>query len=153
MPRGIDVTEKRRHKMGRLRAQGLTFQQIAAQLGVSHQYVQQVLKRGGTGWLVPICCHRCKAVITRMRTAYDRNIAACCLKCLSEQPESPFGERLRAYRLAAGMTRRELAAKARVGHASVVEYELGNKQPTLENLMKLIRLLGTGLLGEWGMTG
>jgi transcriptional regulator with XRE-family HTH domain len=44
------------------------------------------------------------------------------------------------------MTRGELARKSGVGKTSVIEYERGNKLPMLENLTKLIRVLGAGLV-------
>jgi transcriptional regulator with XRE-family HTH domain len=146
LPRVKPVNEQRLHKMLRLRAKGLTFREIAEQLGVSHQLVQHVLKLSGNSRLVPICCRECKAAIAQMRTAYDKNIPAWCLECLAKHPEAAFGQRLKAHRLASGMTRGELAKKAGAGKASVIEYELGNKLPTLENLTKLIRVLGAGLV-------
>jgi transcriptional regulator with XRE-family HTH domain len=129
-----------------LRCSGLTFREIGERLGVSHQLVQHALKLSGNSRLVPICCRECKAAITQMRTAYDKNIPAWCLECLAKHPEAAFGQRLKAHRLASGMTRGELAKKAGAGNASVIEYELGNKLPTLENLTKLIRVLGAGLV-------
>jgi transcriptional regulator with XRE-family HTH domain len=143
MPRARSVTEQRRHKMSRLRAKGLTFQEIAEQLGVSHQFVQQDLKRYGINGLVPIRCQKCNLVITQMRTAYDRKITASCLGCLA--PRAGFAQRLRAHRLTIGMTRRELAERAGIGHATVVRYELGSQIPTLDVLRKLTRVLGTRL--------
>ena len=143
---GKPTTERARHKMLRLRAKGLTFAQIAEQIGVSHQFVQHMLKANGTGRLVPICCRECKVVITHMRTAHDKQSPTWCLECLAKHDESTFGQRLRAHRLATGMTRGELARKSGVGKTSVIEYERGNKLPMLENLTKLIRVLGAGLV-------
>jgi transcriptional regulator with XRE-family HTH domain len=60
-------------------------------------------------------------------------------------PQS-FAQRLKAHRLAAGLTQIELAEKAGVGHAAVVQYELGKELPGWDNLVKLIRVFGVRLV-------
>jgi transcriptional regulator with XRE-family HTH domain len=51
------------------------------------------------------------------------------------------------------MTQIELANKAGVGHAAVVQYELGNELPRWGNLAKLARVLGAGLVALGGSFG
>lgn len=146
MLRERPTSRQRRQKILRLRAKGLSLQTIADDLGVTRQFVQRTLTLTGSTRVVPIRCQECDALITRMRTVYDNHIPVWCLGCLARHPRAAFAQRLRAYRLAAGMTRRELAIKAGVSATSIVEYERGNKVPRLENLTKLTRVLGSGLV-------
>jgi transcriptional regulator with XRE-family HTH domain len=146
MPRGRPVNQQRRHKIVQLRAKGLSLQEIAKHLGVTRQLVQRSLKLSGNTRVVPIHCEECTVLITQMRTVYDNRVPVWCLECLAKHPKAAFGQRLRVHRLAAGMTRHELARKARISATSVIEYELGNKVPGLENLTKLTRVLGSGLV-------
>ncbi|MBV9125595.1 MAG: helix-turn-helix transcriptional regulator, partial [Planctomycetes bacterium] len=50
---------------------------------------------------------------------------ALCLKCLTKQPEAPFSQRLKALRLAANLTKFELAKKAGMTNGMISLYEKG----------------------------
>ena len=65
----------------------------------------------GNDRLVPIRCRECQAPIMRMLMVQDNNIQVCCLACLAKQPKARFGQRLKAYRLAAGSSLGALAKR------------------------------------------
>lgn len=53
-----------------------------------------------------------------------------------------FGERLRALRLAAGLTQERLAERADVHTTYIGQLERGEKNATIESVLKLSRALG-----------
>jgi transcriptional regulator with XRE-family HTH domain len=53
-----------------------------------------------------------------------------------------FGERLRALRVAAGMTQQELADKAEMHSQSVNRLERGGRSPSWEIVLRLAQALG-----------
>jgi prepilin-type processing-associated H-X9-DG protein len=80
--RGRRPNPQRRRLIAQLRADGMTYEQIGAQLGVSHQAVQQILQHAGNARLVPIHCRGCDTIITRLRTVRDHNSPVYCRDCL-----------------------------------------------------------------------
>jgi transcriptional regulator with XRE-family HTH domain len=54
---------------------------------------------------------------------------ALCLACLEDWPEAPFGQRLRAYWLAAGLSQEGLGRRLGVDVASVSRWEKGVSRP------------------------
>jgi transcriptional regulator with XRE-family HTH domain len=61
-------------------------------------------------------------------------------------PDATFGERLRAHRVAAGLTRAELAARAGVKRARVEYYESQHRgRPNLSQIRELVLALGVDL--------
>jgi transcriptional regulator with XRE-family HTH domain len=80
--------------------------------------------------------------------------------CVRADPTATFGERLRAIRLAARLTKLELTIRAGLGDPdSVARYEAGLSRPRAHTLAALVRVLGPGLLrlppaeGEPGAAG
>jgi transcriptional regulator with XRE-family HTH domain len=57
-------------------------------------------------------CRCCGGVIATGSPRFARNGPAVCLACLPTGPDAPFGVRLKACRLAAGLTQRGLAKRA-----------------------------------------
>jgi lambda repressor-like predicted transcriptional regulator len=144
MPRGRPPNPHRRHQIAELRATGLTYEQIGKCLGISHQCVQQALQRNGNARLVPIRCRQCRRVITRMRTVADHNGPVYCLACLPG--EATFGQRLKARRLAHGISLTALSARTGIAWNQLSKYERDVVEPKCRNLTKLIRVLGTDLM-------
>jgi transcriptional regulator with XRE-family HTH domain len=144
MPRGRPANPQRRRQIAELRATGLTYEQIGERLGISHQSVQQALTRFGNARLVPIRCRECKAVITHLRTVKNNNGLVYCLACLPG--DATFGQRLKARRLANGMTLMALNQRTGIGWNLLSKYERGVVEPKCQTLMKLIRVLGAGLM-------
>ena len=71
---------------------------------------------------------------------------AYCLDCLPA--DAPFGVRLKACRLAAGLTLRALAARCGIRYQRLSAYERGAQEPAWGNLVRLVGALGPGLLPE-----
>src|SRR6266404_6165452 len=113
---------KRRRLIPDLRAAGMTYQAIADQLGVRWQAVQQSLRLSGNPRSVPIPCRKC----------LPRGAA--------------FGERLKARRLAAGLTLNALSRLAGLHLHRAGDYEQGRMEPKWTALAKLIRVLGVDWL-------
>ena len=68
----------------------------------------------------------------------------------TKHPEATFGQRLKAFRLAAGLTQRELSKKTGLGPALIVNYEQDAVEPKGRSLTKLIRSAGGGVGGGRG---
>lgn len=84
-------------------------------------------------------------MIVRGRRGLLGRGTAVCLDCLASQPEAPFAERLRACRLAAGLTQEELAERAGLSPTSIWQYEQGEALPRAGTRACLARVLGPGL--------
>ncbi len=145
MSSGRKPNEERRRLMTRLRAKGLSLQAIGERLGVSRQCVQQTLKVVDGSRLVSIRCRECGSEITLLRSVADNNGPVWCLACLAKHPKATFGQRLKAYRLAAGLTITALERRSGVGWVSLSGYECGRNEPKWQSLAQLIRVLGV----EW----
>jgi transcriptional regulator with XRE-family HTH domain len=133
--------------MARLRAEGLTLAEIGRRLGVSRQRVKVALDNVGLGRRPPLRCHQCKAVILTHSPTQLPPLSVYCLPCLNRHPKARFGDRLRAFRYAAGLTQEQLAAKAGLPKATLHRHESGAVErlpwPTM---VALARVLGAGLL-------
>jgi transcriptional regulator with XRE-family HTH domain len=77
-----------------------------------------------------------------------RDATALCLACLRQRPHTPFGLRLQAVRLAAGLTLAELSRRSGVSAPSLRTYERGQTFPSASPLRRLLRTLGSDLLAE-----
>jgi len=68
------------------------------------------------------------------------------LRRLRAQPDAPFAQRLKALRLAAGLSRTELAQRSGVAPGSLRAYEDGERSPHGYSVARLARVLGGDLL-------
>jgi hypothetical protein len=91
----------------RLQAQGLTHRQLGEQLGLTTEAVRPALRQVGGKQFTVRCC-RCHAAIWTGRPTVAHNGDVLSLACLSRTPDASFGQRLKAARLAAGLTQQEL---------------------------------------------
>jgi hypothetical protein len=83
----------------------LSFTEIGNRLGFTRQCAQQLLKASGHFATVPgICCTSCGTVIIEGGGPWLHNGPVYCLVCLAKIPEATFGQRLKAHRLAVGLT-------------------------------------------------
>jgi DNA-binding XRE family transcriptional regulator len=141
MARGKLPDLKRHSLIAKLRASGMSYRKIGERLGVTRQCVHATLKRSGPVGLASIVCCACGRKIGPRRGLSPDPVL--CLSCLPS--DASFGQRLRAYRVAAGLTQRTLAAQAGLDSSSVTGYESGKYLPRKQALAKLIRVLGV----EW----
>jgi transcriptional regulator with XRE-family HTH domain len=93
-----------------------------------------------------VACRECGRTIARGAGSIRTNGAAYCLSCLARHPEANFGERLKAHRLAAGLMMEALGKRVGVAHQPVCEYESGRRMPQWRALVKLVGVLGLGLV-------
>ena len=143
MPRGPKPNQLRRNEIVQLRAAGLSLTQIGKRLGVSRQRVHKVISSSGKLRLVPIRCQKCSRVITHFHAVHDNNFPVYCTRCLPR--DATLGERLKTYRLSAGLTLAALERRSGVGRMLISSYECGRSEPAWQSLAKLIRVLGV----EW----
>jgi transcriptional regulator with XRE-family HTH domain len=128
--------------MARMRARGLTLQEIAERTGVSRQRVHVLLK--GEAVSPPgITCRQCGREIAPW-TGASRNLGRVyCLDCLPAR--ASFGQRLRAHRVAAKLTQLELASRIGVPPGMICYWERDQRRPMRRNLAALTAILGSGL--------
>jgi hypothetical protein len=92
------------------------------------------------------CCRACREGIAGGFRRLSDSVPAYCLDCLPA--DAPFGVRLKACRLAAGLTLRALAARCGIRYQRLSAYERGAEGPASGNLVKLVGALGPGLLPD-----
>jgi DNA-binding XRE family transcriptional regulator len=142
---GARPNPERRRLILELRAAGLSLVQIARRLGMTHQLVHYHLKAAGATRPGVVRCRACGTQVATGHPLIERNRPSLCLPCLAKCPNAPFGERLRAHRLAAGLTQAELARRSGVTEGTIGRYERVWVRPEAETLAVLVRLLGPGL--------
>ena len=131
-----------------LRRQGLTLAQIGRRLHMSRQLVHYHAAAAGLTGRRPgtVRCCACQAVIATGHHTIEYNRDPLCLACLEKRPDVPFGRRLKACRLARGLTSDRLARLAGVPPNAVRAWERGVCWPRWAGLAKLIRVLGPDLV-------
>jgi transcriptional regulator with XRE-family HTH domain len=138
---------KQRQRAAQLRAAGLSYTEIAERLGVTKPCVLHLLQLAKLEQPPPgICCRECGKQLVSSGRGIPYRMRALCLKCLARHPEAPFSERLRAFRLAAGLTFSELALRASIGSPWLSAYESGSRMPRRGTMARLIRVLGIELV-------
>jgi DNA-binding XRE family transcriptional regulator len=89
----------------------------------------------------PVACPACGATAGTASSAGDY-APALCLPCLAKRPQTPLGQRLRAHRIALGLSRKALAERAGVGASGITPMERGERPPRPRTLRKLAEALG-----------
>jgi transcriptional regulator with XRE-family HTH domain len=140
MVQGRRPNPEQRRRLAELRARGLSYAEIGRRLGVSKQAVHLALRKlGRPPPSVP--CARCGTpIVSAGALAGDRGTALC-LACLERTPGAPFGRRLQALRLAAGLTQTQLNRRAGLARGTVWRYERYGHTPRSRNLARLARVL------------
>jgi transcriptional regulator with XRE-family HTH domain len=138
--------------MARLRAEGLTFAEVGRRLGVTRQCVQSQLARMVREAAMisrpSVTCAGCGGTIVSAGVLPSDAGNALCLSCLDARPGAPFHHQLKALRLAAGLTKAELAQRAGLELCHVWHYEEGRCEPRPANRERLVAVLGSRLLGR-----
>lgn len=136
----------RRQEMARLRARGLTLAEIGRRLGVTRQCVHLTLRALARPRARSVPCSGCGREIVSGGALPSDAGSALCLPCLARRPGAPFAQRLKACRLAAGLTKAELAARTGLAQQSVRQYESGAREPRWRQLARLVSVLGPALV-------
>jgi transcriptional regulator with XRE-family HTH domain len=125
-----------------LAARGWSLGQIGERLGLSREWVRQILHDAGhTSGRLTLRCQQCGEPIVKGRLAVS-NRPALCLACLAGNAPAGFPERLKAHRLAAGLSRRQLAHLAGRHRETIAAYEQGKRRPKLDSVRNLAGALG-----------
>jgi transcriptional regulator with XRE-family HTH domain len=137
--------KKKLKRIARFRARGLSFQEIASQLGVTKQAVHQMFHGIGRGIVrsTELRCSACKGVIPR-RGKWLHEVRVLCLDCL-DRKRTTFPQRLRSLRIAAGLSAKKLAARVGLNGSTVSEAERGTVELRPRTLAKLAAVLGPRL--------
>jgi DNA-binding XRE family transcriptional regulator len=147
MASGRRPDAKRRAEIARLHGGGLTMAEIGRRLGISRQAVCEALIRLRHPLPLPaVACAGCAAPIASAGALPSDDGHALCLGCLAARPDVPFGVRLKAFRLAAGWTKAQLAERANVTAMTIHHYETGAREPRWRQLAPLVCALGPGLV-------
>jgi transcriptional regulator with XRE-family HTH domain len=129
-----------RQRVLRLRARGLTLNQVAGAVGVTRQTVWNHLRAADACKRV-VRCAECRREVGPPLSQPGRT-PAYCPDCLARRPDAPFGVRLKSCRVAAGLTVTALAEGAGVCVDHLRELEGGRRQPLVGLLCRLARVLG-----------
>jgi len=149
MPSGRKPDLDRRRQVLRMRDRGLTLSQIAGRFGVSKQAIWSLLNaRPPRTATRAVPCSGCGTLILSPGALRRDADAALCLDCLRAWPEAPFAQRLKALRLAAGLSRTELAARSGLAPGSLRAYEDGVRRPHGRSVARLAGVLGEELLSS-----
>ena len=140
---GRKADPRRQRLAAALRARGLTFAEVGRRLGVTPEAARQ-MALAAAGRPAPPRCASCADPLPK------RSRGGRCPACVAADPGAPFAERLRALRLAAGLTGARLAARAGLSYTTIRNYEGGRGRPRPRLLAALARVLGPGLLAGAG---
>jgi DNA-binding XRE family transcriptional regulator len=116
-------------------------------MGVGSKAVVLMLTKSGGPVKAWIRCCQCDLDIAQIQVRVTNGLAYC-LKCLKKEDKPPFGRRLRAYRVAKGLTPADLARKIGRGPSLINALENGTSKPTWDTLLTLVEVLGQGLVSE-----
>jgi transcriptional regulator with XRE-family HTH domain len=148
MPSGRKPNLERRQQVLRLREEGLTLHQIAQEFGVTKQAVWSLLNsRTQRTTTRAVACTACGTMIVSPGALRRDAASALCVDCLRSRPDAPFAQRLKALRLAAGLSRTELAERSGMAPGSLRAYEDGLRQPQERSVVRLAEILGEELNG------
>jgi transcriptional regulator with XRE-family HTH domain len=139
---GIHPDHRRRALAAQLRAKGLSFTAIGRRLGVSKQRAFSMVQTLNTGKLnlrEPIRCRGCQAALNAKIALRRDDMKALCVGCSAGKP---VAERLKALRIAAGLTQKELALAAGLQSLTVRQIKHGRCRPRRKTLEELTRVLG-----------
>jgi transcriptional regulator with XRE-family HTH domain len=145
MVRGRQPNLERRRRAAELRARGLTLAEIGREMHCTRQAVHHLLDcRPWQSRPRPrktVACPGCRAALPLPRFAHAAP-PTLCLPCLARRPRASFAQRLRAHRIAAGLSRSALAQKAALARRAVAYLERGVHRPRPGTLRKLAAALG-----------
>lgn len=133
---------ERRRLVVELRAGGLSLSEIGQQLGITRQAVHQALRYTSRAQGRVVLCCRCKEPIDPAGILPAEIPETLCLICLAKVRDATFGQKLKAFRQAVGLTRSELAQQSGLTPASIRHYEEGRHYPNARSLSQLAEALG-----------
>ncbi|MBV9123920.1 MAG: helix-turn-helix domain-containing protein [Planctomycetes bacterium] len=146
MVSGRKPNEERRRQVAEARGRGLSLREIGERLGIAWQTVQRIVQALERSQNRSVPCSRCGTAIFSAGALPRDAHNALCLTCLARPPEVSFGQRLKAYRLAAGLTRAELGRRVGLRSGTISSYEEDRRRPRGKMITRLVEVLGPGLV-------
>ena len=147
MVQGRKPNYERRRQARKLREQGLSHAEIGKIMGVGSKAVTVMLTKSGGPVKAWIRCCQCWVEISQILVRVSSR-PTLCLSCLKKEDKPLFRTRLRAYRAAKGLTPAELAQKIDSTQTAIAELEQGFSNPSWLTIVKLVQVLGQGLVSE-----
>src|SRR5687768_8459075 len=95
----------RERRAAQLRARGLTYQEVGRRVGLTTEGARQLPAPREPPPVRPLACTGCGGAIASPAAIPADGPTALCLPCLSRRPDAPIGVRLKACRLAAGLSK------------------------------------------------
>jgi transcriptional regulator with XRE-family HTH domain len=140
-------TDSLYRRAAELRAHGHTYAEIGRNLGMTRQGATKLLNSTGSP-RVPfaIRCSSCTAAFAQGYHTMKLNGDVLCIDCLRSSPEASFSQRLKTFRLAAGLSQHELAHRLGVQPLRISVLERGLYTPRWEQLLRLVEILGPELV-------
>jgi transcriptional regulator with XRE-family HTH domain len=136
---GRKLDTAKRERAATLREQGKTLAQIAEALGVTRSRAHQLLRDRPRGSNRRLYCPGCGRDFGLTGVPGDEGL---CLECLRRPGLHSVGDRIRAHRLAAGLSPAALARLAGVRTVTGREAERDEHRPTPHTLRRLAGALG-----------
>jgi hypothetical protein len=128
-----------------MRRRGFTTAEIARRVNLTRQGVEYVLGLHCIQASRTIRCRRCKDVIVATKHRDQLSGPVLCLECLGAQSDATFGQRLKAFRLAAGLSKRALSAQTGIPRHNLSKYEADEWVPLQKSMSRLVQILGAPL--------
>jgi transcriptional regulator with XRE-family HTH domain len=145
MPSGRRPNFERRNRIFELRAEGMSYIQIARLVGVTSECVRQTVNPKPRARSC-VHCRECGGQINPAGAVPRDDGDVLCLPCISRQPDVPFGEYLKAFRLEGGLKIVDLSRKVGLQPNVITSYEHGRVgAPSWQNLVRLFQALGVQL--------
>jgi transcriptional regulator with XRE-family HTH domain len=144
MGRRPQITPAQHRQAARLRARGWTLAAIGGRLGVSITSVHRMLT-GAPSTHRAVPCRACGAAVVSAGVRRGDEKDTLCRACAARLPGVTLGQRLKAFRLSAGLSQSALARRAAMSRTKVGQYERDLVRPHLLTRVKLARALGVGL--------
>jgi transcriptional regulator with XRE-family HTH domain len=140
---GTKPDQGKRGRARELRDRGLSLGQIAEALGITRQGAHYLLAgRVPRRNRRPLHCPRCGRQFQAVGLPGEEGP---CVQCLKGPGPVTVGDRVRAHRLAAGLTRAELTRRAGLGNTALRRLERGTVRPISRTLARLAEALGVGV--------
>jgi DNA-binding XRE family transcriptional regulator len=140
MPRGRRINWERREQMAALYDQGLSFDEVAQELGLTREWVRKCLAHDRPN-RHKLQCRDCETVIiSPTATGHQRPVL--CRDCVLRQREISFAEALHSLRVNAGLSQASLAEAVGMTQTQIALYELGRFEPRWSEAVQLFAILG-----------
>jgi DNA-binding XRE family transcriptional regulator len=126
--------------MATLYDQGMSFDEVAQELGLTREWVRKCLSHDRPN-RHKLQCRDCKAeIISATATGHQRPVL--CRECVLRRREVPFAEALHSLRVAAGLSQQALAEAVGMTQTQIALYELGRFEPRWSEAVELFAVLG-----------